>query len=401
MCNDGSAAGYYYAPATSGSASNVWLVMLEGGEWCWDAASCATRAATQKAFMGNTLWKQTIGMGGIFETDEVKTPFAGAHKVYVPYCSSDAWVGDTEAGGLAFRGQAIVEAVVRALVVQQNMGGTDRLLFGGCSAGARGAMFNLDYVQVMLATAGAPQVELRGLLDSPLWIDVAPLASAPLSLQCQSQSAVGYLNATSRLGESCLAAYSSPQEHWRCLFGEYRMQFLRTPYGLNANQYDRFQLEYALGGSMPPQYPNQFIFADSFGEAMRGVVSTLPAAGQSDSGVFSGACFQHCVTLTEVFWGMQSEGISFSDALRWWFFPGTCPEADCPGGELPTQVIEHCDEGFQKCKNKCTMKRSHKGGKRKPRIPKTYTWHAGMPTPPAPVVPLACEVGPPAPVLPS
>ena len=152
---------------------------------------------------------------------------------------------------------------------------------------------------------------------------------------------------------------------------------------------------------MPPQYPNQYIFANSFGEAMRGVVSTLPAAAQAGSGVFSGACFQHCVTLTELFWGMQSEGISFSDALRWWFFPGTCPEEDCPGGEVPTQVIEHCDEGFEKCKNKCTMKRSHKGGKRKPRTPKTYTWHAGMPTPPAPVVPLACEVGPPAPVLPS
>jgi hypothetical protein len=401
VCNDGSSAAYYYAPATSGSASNVWLLMLEGGEWCWDEASCATRKATQASMMGNKFWNHNVAMGGIFETDDTKTPFAGAHKIFVPYCSSDAWVGDTDAAGLAFRGQAIVAAVLQSLVTQQNMGGTDRLLFGGCSAGARGAMFTLDSVAALLARAGAPQVQVQGLLDSPLWIDVAPLATAPLSLQCQTQAAVGFLNATARLGEDCLAAYPAAAEHWRCLFGEYRMQFLRTPYGLNANQYDSFQLEYALGGSMPPIYPNQLVYADSFGEAMRGVVSTLPAAGQADSGVFSGACFQHCVTLTEDFWGLQSEGVSFSDAVRWWYFPGTCPAEDCPGGAVPTQVIEHCDEGFDKCKSKCSLKHSHKGGKRKPRPPKVFTWHAGMATPPAPVVPLACDAGPPVPVLPS
>ena len=182
MCNDGSAAGYYYAPATSGSESNVWLVMLEGGEWCWDAASCATRAASLGALMGNKDWHQSVAMGGIFETDAVKTPFAGAHKVFVPYCSSDAWVGDTVAGGLYFRGQAIVEAVLADLVQQQNLGqnSADRLLFGGCSAGARGAMFTLDSVADMLARSGVTGVQLQGLLDSPLWIDVAPLATAPL-----------------------------------------------------------------------------------------------------------------------------------------------------------------------------------------------------------------------------
>jgi len=353
--------------------------------------------------MSSKEWKQSAALGGIFETDDVKTPFATAHKIYVPYCSSDAWVGDTEAGGLLFRGQAIVAAVLRALVEQQNLGGSaaDRLLFGGCSAGARGAMFTLDYVAELLAAAGAPQVEVQGLLDSPLWIDVAPLATAPLSLQCQAQAAVGYLNATARLGDACLARYPSQAEHWRCLFGEMRMPTLRTPYGLNANQYDTFQLEYALGGTMPPRYADQFAYADSFGEAMRGVASTLPAAGQAGSGVFSGACFHHCVTMTESFWGLQSEGISFSDAVRWWYFKGSCPAEDCPGGVVPTQVIEHCDEGFTECKNKCTLKHSHKGGKRKTRPVKTYTWKAGMPTPPAPAVPLACDAGPPVPVLPS
>jgi hypothetical protein len=193
--------------------------------------------------MSSTGWFPHKRFSGVFETDEVKSPFARVHKVYVPYCSSDAWVGDTVVGGYSFAGQRIVAAVLRSLVSQHGLGASagQRLLFSGCSAGARGAMFTLDYVPEMLASAQWP-VAVTGLLDSPLWIDVQPMVTAPLSLQCQAQAALGYLNASMRLGPSCVAAYPSADEHWRCLFGEYRMPFLRLPYGLNAAQYDSFQL---------------------------------------------------------------------------------------------------------------------------------------------------------------
>jgi hypothetical protein len=369
--------------------------MLEGGDWCYDEESCAGRLQSNPQLVSSKDWRPTGALGGIFETNPEKTPFAGAHKIYVPYCSSDAWVGDTESGGLQFRGQAIVRAVLRALAQQFALGRQpgDRLLFGGCSAGARGAAFTLDYVADMLLAVGAQGVQLQGLLDSPLWIDVAPMATAPLSLQCQAQAALGFLNATARLGESCVVAYPNPAEHWKCLFGQYRVPTLRTPYALNAAQYDTFQLEYALGGSMPPRYPDQIVYADAFGDATRAVVEGLPAAGQAGSGVFSAACFHHCVTLSASFWGIQSEGVTFSEAVRYWFFGG-CPEELCPGGVEPEQVIEDCDEGFEQCKSRCTVKRSRKGGKRKPRPPKVFSWHAGMPTPPAPAVPLACQGGP-------
>lgn len=38
LCNDGSQAGYYFAPATEPTKSNLWLVYLQGGQWCYDAA---------------------------------------------------------------------------------------------------------------------------------------------------------------------------------------------------------------------------------------------------------------------------------------------------------------------------------------------------------------------------
>jgi len=390
---------YYYAPATLPSDGDKWLLMLEGGEWCYDAPSCAQRAASQPDLLTSHGWYPHKRFSGVFETDEAKNPFHSVAKVYVPYCSSDAWVGDTTAGGLTFAGQRIVAAVLRALATVHGLGQTpgQRLLFGGCSAGARGAMFTLDSVELMLQAWTESRVDVSGLLDSPLWIDVAPLATAPTSLQCEAQSALYYLNASARLGEACLAAYPDQDQHWRCLFGEYRMPLLHTPYALNAAQYDSFQLEYALGGSMPPTHPGQITYADEFGEAMLTVVSALPAADQAGSGVFSSACFKHCVTLSADFWTVQSEGISLSTALRWWFFGG-CPQSDCPDG-LPTQVIEHCDEGFEQCKHHCTLRHSSKGGKLKPRSSKTFAWQQGWATPPAPYVPIACQNGPPVPVL--
>ena len=40
-CTDGSPAGYYWSRGQR--ASSDWIVLLEPGGWCWDAASCARR----------------------------------------------------------------------------------------------------------------------------------------------------------------------------------------------------------------------------------------------------------------------------------------------------------------------------------------------------------------------
>ena len=51
--------------------------------------------------------------------------------------------------------------------VTYKLGTAPKVLFAGCSAGSRGAMFNLDYVQDMLPP-GAPPV--LGFFDSPMCV---------------------------------------------------------------------------------------------------------------------------------------------------------------------------------------------------------------------------------------
>ncbi len=92
------------------------------------------------------------------------TPCRPFHFLILPPCS-DAWMGDTGPNnatwGYAFRGQRIITAALTQLVQQHGMGlwpagapGKPRLLFGGCSAGARGAMVNLDRISATLNSLG-------------------------------------------------------------------------------------------------------------------------------------------------------------------------------------------------------------------------------------------------------
>lgn len=81
---------------------------------------------------------------------------ADANKAYLIYCSSDSHMGDTGPTRdmpWNFRGRRIVKAVFNHLMNKQGLGKSNKrniLVYGGHSAGARGAMVSLDYYSKML-----------------------------------------------------------------------------------------------------------------------------------------------------------------------------------------------------------------------------------------------------------
>lgn len=143
------------------------------------------------------MWQPTMPLGGVFRAADER--LFHANKVFVPYCTSDSHMADTTHFGYEFRGQRIVKAVLEELVSSHGMGmagasesrlssGEAQLLvFGGFSAGARGAMVHLDAVPHYLGAAlghhlgqplgdeAAARMRIIGLLDSPLWLDITPM----------------------------------------------------------------------------------------------------------------------------------------------------------------------------------------------------------------------------------
>jgi len=208
------------------------------------------------------------------------------------------------------------EAVKRGLGARE---GTE-VLYGGCSAGARGAMFNLDFVERWLNVRVPGKVtRFGGLLDSSFWIDMDPFVKTIPPLRKVAQAAFLLFNAETTVDPMCLYAFA-PSEQWKCIFGQYSVPFLRSPYILHGFQDDSYQL--TRNGISTPTTPDQLAYTVSFRNltsfwAHRDVI--IEAAPQRHAVVLP-ACFRHCNTEDSHFSTLTTNGVTLEKALVSWFF---------------------------------------------------------------------------------
>lgn len=254
---------------------------------------------------------------------------SGANKVYVPYCTSDAHMGDKEAFGRQFRGGRVVQAVVKDLVQRRGLGhglhGKDLIIFGGQSAGGRGAMVHLDYIKEMVGPAAAPNVEVVGFLDSPLWIDIPPYGPSGFVGFAKTCQGVFENFGVNHLGSECVVAHPGVDDAWKCIMGEYRMPHVQTPYLIVASQYDAFQLGTnkinPLSARLHPdasKYANDF--AHRTAAAMQSLRKNWKNTGAQNA-VFSWACFDHASSLSARGFDKQTcgkNGPTLDVAMRKW-----------------------------------------------------------------------------------
>ena len=279
-----------------------------------------TRYQTRPYFSSSRSWASTMAQGGIFDTAG-NSAFGNANRVYVKYCSSDLWAGALPAsqanpGGFAFMGSRIVSGVISALVANHGLGAGHRLLFGGCSAGAIGAMHNLDAVSTQLASTG---VEVKGLLDAAALVDIYPSgwAWSPdlLPLQTLVAELVALLKPT--FPAVCAERGYTGENEWRCLFSAYRLPLLTTPFFANAVQFDDFEIQYETN-NLGPSNQQQLDFVESFQPAYLDLIASLPPG----SGVYSPTCLVHCLTGQNSYFQFTVNGISMGSALNDWYFNG-------------------------------------------------------------------------------
>jgi len=294
-----------------------------------------------------------VHLGGVFDHDVKRNPFAGVNKVYIQYCSSDAWAGDTDnlVGEVwwRFRGQRILSAVIHTLITDFGMDTAKGVVLGGCHEGARGAMYNSQNVQNMLPST----VDLRVVVDSGFELDVVPYdgAANPLVLtddvQNQTASAYQFLNGTGVVGDTPCGATYDLSTPWKCLFPPYRMPLMGgTPrYMSIMSQFDAWQLPQAAG--VPPPYTANdtelFAYVNAFQRGVRSFALQLPTSGQGGSAIYSSACYSTCTTLSGSFWSIRVNNITAADYLAAWWGGSGQPVNQVLANAA--QVIESCS-GF-------------------------------------------------------
>jgi hypothetical protein len=162
-----------------------------------------------------------------------------------------------------------------------------------------------------------------GLLDSPLWLDLAPYASSavPLMSQCQSLFKM-VVNASQTLSQSCTSQFA-PEDQWKCLVAEYALQYVTdVPYLLHAYQYDAYQLGHNSNGAYPTTDAGLLAYAENFR------ILTVQAAQKETitpenpgTAALLPACYKHCNTEGSTFSSIISGGqLSLEMAVTNWFF---------------------------------------------------------------------------------
>mmetsp|Transcript_26822 Transcript_26822/g.52856 ORF Transcript_26822/g.52856 Transcript_26822/m.52856 type:complete len:409 (-) Transcript_26822:517-1743(-) len=312
VCNDGSPSGYYWSESTVSHMSHIWVVWLQGGMWCFDQASCKARWGVGKnPLMTSTVWPSEQDKGGILSDVAMESPVYGANKAYVQYCTSDAHMGNVTASaasfGWHFRGHAVVFAVLKDLVKRgMGSGSNDVLLFGGTSAGGRGAMATCDVLAEMLPDG----LKHHCILDSPLWLDMQPYKSTSPDFADETKHIYSLVQPYRVAPPACTSHFAAG-EQWKCLFGQYRMPLIQTSFIMYASQNDAFQLGSEIGHE--PNTKGELAYAEDFAQRTLLAVSSLKQT--QVFGVYSSKCYNHAISLSSAFYQETVQGVSMSDAL--------------------------------------------------------------------------------------
>jgi hypothetical protein len=349
--------------------------------WCWDESSCAGRSGN---LISSSDWSTTWNGEGILNASDAR--FQGANLVFAPYCSSDAWIGHKIGTALPsssssssstktttisspstwhFQGHEIIKAVFASLASSHGLGSlpNTRVMYTGCSAGARGVLYNAHSIYSFLPASHSCNISRVGLfIDSAMYINLEPFVSGPVSFIDQCKSIYNWANVSATIDPTCAQYYNNAPHN--CLMGQYAAPFLITDFFTNTFLYDAFQLDWNLGLKFltPPQSPAQFAFAETFRGDIHDAVlnaslpritdelkhkinfihSQFPILENQTSFTpyaMMPACLRHCNTQTDEFNTLTVNNVTLNVQLAAWFFQdnanipnivqSTCREFNC------------------------------------------------------------------------
>lgn len=177
ICNDGTPYAFY--KSSSPRLRRRWLIFLEGGGLCNGESACSERFKTQRQLMSSAGLPETVTGRDILSRQQEENPaFYDYNHVFLPYCSSDLWLGtratvairlSREAGGrnLTFAGAAIFKAVVDDLLLD-GLRSAEQVVLAGADAGAVGAVTHAKW---LLSHLNSTMSRLDVLCDSGLFVD--------------------------------------------------------------------------------------------------------------------------------------------------------------------------------------------------------------------------------------
>ncbi len=298
LCNDGSRAVYYKAV----QKPSKWIIFLESGAYCLTKVQCLARFGSDytNVLMTSKHMPNTIEGRDLLSTSRSDNKlFYDNSRVYIPYCSSDAWLGtQTNASSVqhngtveqfVFSGKIIFQSVISELL-NNGLSHAREVVLVGSSAGAVGALNHMQWLQELMTSMNS-RVSFSVIIDSGWFINFQEsltskvveefyIIGKPLSPAC-ADSTHGY---PCCLSASCMLTrgYYPSNVPTIFLFGMYDI-YLIGDFVTNLSK----RVALAENG-----VANLFTAIDSYGGAMNQSLFTIES-GSSNISYFVPACFQH------------------------------------------------------------------------------------------------------------
>ena len=373
-CLDGSPYGFYFMNGIVNRRDKMrynetWLLLFEGGGWCWSPEDCAMRASTKQG--SSKYWqKGNVTIGGLVNRCCFCSKFCRTRRVYLKSCDGHSFAGNatipTPANSpdglpatLSSMGRLILRAVLSELIKHYGLAEAKNVLVAGCSAGGLSALLNAEWLRSEMHAHGIypgrfKMASLAGIFFSPPR-DAAIITHgrggmSPFEEQFRALVELGRMALPLR----CTAV--TPQDkQWRCLLGlapvealpadlpafvyQSRLDLWQTNCVLAAGRSRFFSLNCSssrewrqcLGWMQPLKSrnkctPAQWATLRAYEEANHAALAGSPALSRVGYGSFVHSCYDHCPstyalinTGATVQPGAVNDSINLRESLHQWF----------------------------------------------------------------------------------
>ena len=351
-----------------------WLLLFEGGGWCWSPEDCAMRADSKQGSSKD--WPKNsdkIAIGGLANRCCFCTKFCRFRRVYMKSCDGHSFAGNATIAAPASRpdsvpssmrssGRVILRAVIDALTEHYALADAKSVLVAGCSAGGLSALINAKWIRSQIHAKGIRPgrfkvASLAGIFFTPPAHGTALLgarraALSPFEEQMRAAAKLGRMH----LPRDCAAPKG---EKWRCLLGlapvealpsdlpafvfQSRLDVWQTNCVLAAGRSRFFALNCSsgqawrqcLGWMLPLKSSNrcsddQWATLRAYEESNHAAMAESPALRRTGYGSFVHSCYDHCPstyglinTGASLRPGTVNDSINLRESLHLWFLDET------------------------------------------------------------------------------
>ncbi len=269
----------FYLDPGSAEDRNKWILFFQGGAGCATDATCLRRTRGNPDLITSSKEPATVvGSGILSRSASVNPDFAGYTRVYVHYCSSDFWAGNTShrigRSTWEFRGTEIVKALLDQLVKRSiddapTLRQATDVVVAGSSAGAHAVHNNLDRI-----AAALPWAKVKGIADAG-WTpaEIEPFGPGVVDVRTDGPEAMAYHAA--QPDDSCVAANRG--RAGLCLNENFVFPYVDTPMFVIADQRDPTLLSMMGVTGNQPASAGQQAYLTNYARLMRESMRDVPA----------------------------------------------------------------------------------------------------------------------------